>query len=85
MTLTQFRLMLPAAQLAWVLAKGTHLAQRWHYQSGVNLYYLPDGARGFFAEVALDEAQSCFVVLRSFTSAAPLEEYTLSIELPEDL
>lgn len=51
MTLSQFRLLIPRAQLLHVLTAGTYLAQRWKSARGVNLYYLTDEARGFFAEV----------------------------------
>jgi hypothetical protein len=45
----------------------------------MNLYYLPDDSRGFLVEVGIDEEQDCFVVLRSFTSAQPLEEYVCRV------
>jgi hypothetical protein len=85
MTLSTFRLMPPRFQLTWVLAKATYLAQRWDEEiGGVNLYYLPDQGRGFFAEIGIDEEQDCFAVLNSFSSSRPLEEYAQEVQLPED-
>jgi hypothetical protein len=40
---------------------------------------------GFFVEVYYDTHINQIVQFRSFTSAALLENYTLSIELPEDI
>ncbi|MGI4741614.1 MAG: hypothetical protein ACRYG7_41130 [Janthinobacterium lividum] len=84
MTFDAFRLLSPRAQLLVVLLEGTYLAQRWEDENGFNLYYLPDEARGFFAEVGIDEAQDCFVVLRSFSSPVPLADYAQGMQLPEE-
>lgn len=43
-------------QLQYVVSEGSYLAHRWERaQHCVNLYHLPDSARGFFAEVDYDE------------------------------
>jgi hypothetical protein len=47
-----------------------------------NLYHLPGGV---FVEIYFDTHVNQIVQLRSFTSAAPLENYTLRVRLPEDL
>lgn len=82
MGLYQFRLLPATYQLIWVLAEGTFLAQRWHAGVGVNLYYLPNESRGFFAEVGIDEQQDCFAVLRSFSSSEALTDYVQGMQLP---
>lgn len=83
MTFDAFRQLSPRAQLLVVLMKGTYLAQRWDEEvGGVNLYYLSDGGRGFFVEVAYDDDQARFVVLRSFNSSVPLEDYAQRMRLP---
>jgi hypothetical protein len=84
MTLSLFNLLSAEMQLRYVVARGTYLAQRWQEErGGVNLYYLPGGGHGFFAEVGMEVWQDCFAVLRSFDDSGPLEEYTHSIRLPE--
>ncbi|RZJ95329.1 MAG: hypothetical protein EOO60_00730 [Hymenobacter sp.] len=82
LTLIRFQLLHSRAQLLYAMTQGTYLAQRWHGISIVNLYYLPDGGRGFFAETGLDEREDCFVVLRSFSSPVLLEDYARYVELP---
>ena len=81
-TLSHFQLLRPRAQLVYLLTEGTHLTQRWQRAALTNLYYLPDEGRGFFAETRVDEAQECFVVLRSFRGGVPLEECARHIQLP---
>lgn len=76
-----FHLLSPVVQLYWVLTHGTYLAQRWESQGGVDLYYCPDEGRGFFAEIGVEQDE--LVVLRSFVSAGPLEEYAHGVRLPE--
>ncbi|MVN78903.1 hypothetical protein GO988_21450 [Hymenobacter sp. HMF4947] len=84
MTLDNFNLLSFKGQLGVVLKEGTFLAQRWvEGFGGVNLYYLPDGGRGFFAEVGIDEEHDCFVVVHSFSSNGPLEDYGQGVQLPE--
>lgn len=83
MTLDLFQLLTPLEQLRHVLTYGTFLAQRHAAAGGVNLYHLPNEGRGFFAEVCIDEAQDCFVVLRSFVSSEPLEDYAQGVRLPD--
>ncbi len=84
MTLYQFRLLTPRVQMQWVLACSTYLAQRWEEAAGgVNLYHLLDVGRSFFAEVGVDDAQKCFVVLRSFSNTVPLGNYAHGLQLPE--
>jgi hypothetical protein len=68
-------------QLVAIFDIGTFLAQRWEEEDGINLYHLPGGV---FVEIYYDTHVNQIVQLRRFTSAAPLENYTLSIELPED-
>jgi hypothetical protein len=82
MTCDLFQLLSPAGQLRYVLLRGTYLAQRWEPAGGVNLYHVPNEARGFFVEVGYDEATLAAVVLRSFQHAEPLEDYTHPIRLP---
>ena len=84
MTLCQFRRRSRRAQLVFVLLNGTYLAQRRGARSEVKLYYLPDKGCGYFAEIGIDEARECFVVLRSFSSSVPLQEYIHSIQLPQE-
>jgi hypothetical protein len=85
MTLYTFRLLSPQVQLHLVLTRGTYIAQRWEDEGGVNLYHLPDDGRGFFAEVGVNEEHECLVVLRSFSSSVPLEDYAHGVRLPEGL
>jgi hypothetical protein len=83
MSFYAFRSLSPVMQLYWVLRHGTYLAQRWDEEvGGVNLYHCEGEGRGFFVEVGFEEEQDCFVVLRSFTGAAPLEEYARRVRLP---
>jgi hypothetical protein len=49
----------------------------------LTLYYLPDGARSFFAEIGIDSARNEYVVLRGFSSSGPLEDYISCMRLPE--
>jgi hypothetical protein len=83
MTFYAFRQLSPVMQLYWVLKHGTFLAQRWEADDeGVNLYYCADEGRGFFVEVGVDYGQDQPVVLRSFVSSVPLEDYGHWIKLP---
>jgi hypothetical protein len=52
-------------------------------ERGVNLYHCEDEGRGFFVEVSIDDEQKQAVVLRSFVSSGPLEEYAPGVRLPE--
>jgi hypothetical protein len=81
MTLYEFNSLPYERQLVVVFDTGTFLARRWEEEDGINLYHLPGD---FFVEVYYDTHVNQIVQLRSFTSAAPLENYTLSIELPGD-
>ncbi|RZJ90611.1 MAG: hypothetical protein EOO60_08770 [Hymenobacter sp.] len=83
MTLYLFKLLSPDVQLYYVLMRGTFLAQRWEDDGGVNLYHCADEGRGFFAEVGLDDGRGQAVVLRSFSSSVPLEDYAHGVWLPE--
>jgi hypothetical protein len=49
----------------------------------VNLYYCADEGRGFFAEVGTDDGRWQAVVLRSFSSSVPLEDYAHGVQLLE--
>jgi hypothetical protein len=70
-------------QLYWVLQHGTFLAQRWGEDGGVNRYQVADEGRGFFVEVGVDYGQEQPIVLRSFVSSVPLEDYSHYARLPE--
>ncbi|TVT40639.1 hypothetical protein FNT36_14315 [Hymenobacter setariae] len=83
MSLYAFKLLSPVVQLYWVIKHGTYLAQRWDDESGVNLYHCEDEGRGFFVEVGLDDGRGQAVVLRSFVSSGPLEDYASYVQLPE--
>ena len=84
MTYYAFRRLLPLVQLEWVLQCGSFLAQRWEADNdGVNLYHCADEGCGFFVEVGLDYGQEQPVVLRSFVSSVPLEDYSYWVKLPE--
>jgi hypothetical protein len=82
MTLYEFNSLPYERQLVAIFDTGTFLARRWEEEDGINLYHLPGGV---FVEIYFDTHINQIVRLRSFTSAAPLENYTLSIELPGDL
>lgn len=83
MTLDLFQLLLPKAQLVYILEKGTYLARRWEEEGAVALYHLSDDGRGFFAEVGRDAGQQGSTVLHSFRSSVVLEDYTYWVRLPE--
>jgi hypothetical protein len=89
MSFYAFRSLSSVVQLHWVLCKGTFLAQRWDeesatnlYESAVNLYHCADEGRGFFVEVGVDDGRGQAVVLRSFVSSGPLEDYAHGVRLP---
>jgi hypothetical protein len=85
MTLDSFRQCSPYVQLYFVLKYGTYLAQRWEADDdGVSLYHMaePKG-RGYFIEVGAADDQGPVMVLRSFESSEPLEDYMLGVQLPE--
>jgi hypothetical protein len=82
MTFYAFRLLSPVVQLYWVIKYGTYLAQRWDDESAVNLYHCEDEGRGFFVEVGIDDGRGQAVVLRSFVSSVPLEDYAQGVRLP---
>ncbi|RZJ94892.1 MAG: hypothetical protein EOO60_01995 [Hymenobacter sp.] len=50
---------------------------------GVNLYHCAGDGRGFFVEVGVDDGRGQAVVLRSFVSSVPLEDYSYWVKLPE--
>ncbi|MGI4742445.1 MAG: hypothetical protein ACRYG7_45385 [Janthinobacterium lividum] len=78
-----FNSLSPELQMRHVLMCGTYLAWRREGEDQFMLYHLPDGGRGFFVELGVDEAQDCFVLLRSFSSSVPLEDYAHYVRLPE--
>jgi hypothetical protein len=89
MTLHTFQLLWPTEQLALVLEEGTYLAQRWDeesalnlYESAVNLYHCAGDGCGFFVEVGINDGRGQAVVLRSFSSSEPLDEYVHDVQLP---
>ena len=81
MSLYYFNLLSPEVQLRYTLNRGTYLASRWEEKSGVNLYHVPGERGGFFVELGIEQGQ--LVVMRSFTSSVPLEDYTHGVQLPE--
>jgi hypothetical protein len=83
MSLLAFQQFSPVMQLYWVIHHGTYLAQRWDDESGVNLYHCAGDGRGFFVEVGIDDGRGQAVVLRSFVSSVPLEDYADGVRLPE--
>ena len=84
MSFYAFRQFSPVMQLYWVLKHGTFLATRWEADDdGVNLYHCADEGRGFFVEVGVDDGQEQPVVLRSFVSSVPLEDYSYGVRLPK--
>ena len=84
MSFYSFRLLSPVMQLYWVLKHGTFLAQRWEADDeGVNLYHCAEEGRGFFVEVGVAEDGGQAIVLRSFVSSVPLEDYSHYVRLPE--
>jgi hypothetical protein len=83
MTLDHFQLLSPSSQLAWVMQYGTYVAHRREGNSTSSLFYLPLGSAGFFTEVGVTAAQESFVVLGSFVSSVPLEDYTHGVKLLE--
>jgi hypothetical protein len=82
MTLCEFNLLPYERQLVAVFTLGTFLAHRTIDEGDINLYHLPGN---FFVEVYYNTHTGQVLLLQRFTSAAPLENYTLSIELPEYL
>jgi hypothetical protein len=50
------------------------------WQGGVNLYHCSDEGYGFFVEVSVEDGKP--VVLRSFVSSVPLEDYSHYVRLP---
>ena len=82
LNLSLFKLLSPEVQVRYTIEYGTYLAQRWEDEESVNLYYLPDGGRGFFIEVGWDRVAEQLILLRSFRSAVLLEDYTHYVQLP---
>jgi hypothetical protein len=78
----EFNLLPYGHQLVAIFTLGTFLAHRAVDEGDINLYHLPGD---FFVEVYYNTHTGRVVQLRSFTNAAPLENYTLSIELLEVL
>ncbi|RZJ92071.1 MAG: hypothetical protein EOO60_07350 [Hymenobacter sp.] len=72
-------------QRYFVLKYGTYLAQRLEADDqGVSLYHMAEqGGRGYFVEVGAADDQGPVLVLRSFVSSVPLEDYSYWMELPE--
>jgi hypothetical protein len=52
--------------------------------TGVGLYHCADEGRGFFVKVEVDYGQEQPIVLRSFVSSVPLEDYSHYVRLPGD-
>lgn len=81
MTLYEFNQLPYERQLVAVFDTGTFLARRWEEEDGIGLYYLPGE---FFVELYYDTHANKLVRLRSFSSAEPLEDYAVYMQLPED-
>ena len=81
MTLYEFALLPYARQLAHVFDGGTFLARRWEEEDGINLYHL---LGGFFVELYYNTLANELVRLRSFSSVAPLEDYAVHVQLPNE-
>lgn len=79
MTLYVFNALPYERQLEAVFDTGTFLATRWEEEDAVNLYHLPGGV---FVEFYYDTHANSITRLRSFTSAAQLEDYAAAIILP---
>jgi hypothetical protein len=72
-------------QLYWALKYGTFLAKRWEADDErVSLYHCADEGQGFFVEIGIDYGQEQLIVLRSFVSSVPLEDYSHYVRLPGD-
>lgn len=69
---------MPSAYLAPLC---TYLAQCWEQEGGVNLYHCEDEGRDFFVEVGIDNGRGQAVVLHSFVSSGPPEEYAHGVRL----
>jgi hypothetical protein len=82
MSFYAFRLLSPVTQLYWVINHGTFLANHWDDERGVNLYHCADEGRGFFVELGIDDSKGQAVVLLSFSSSGPLEDYAQGVSLP---
>jgi len=68
-------------QVRYVLERGTYLASRWEDEGGVNLYHVLGAHGEHFVELGVEQERS--MVLRSFVSSVPLEDYTHEVRLPE--
>lgn len=82
MPLYQFNLLSYDRQLVAVFDTGHKVATRWEEEDWVNLYWLPGGV---FVELYYDTYTKEITQLKSFTSSAPLEDYTAYIQLPEGI
>lgn len=80
MTLYLFRQLSPPVRVLYALERGTYLASCWEAEDGVNLYHLPSEQGGHSVELDIREERA--VVLRSFTSSVPLEDYAHRARLP---
>jgi hypothetical protein len=80
--MSEFNLLPYGRQLVAIFTLGTFLAHRVVDEGDITLYHLPGD---FFVEVCYNTHTGRVVHLRSFTSAAPLQNYTLSIVLAEVL
>lgn len=85
MKLMRFRLFAAHRKLAQVLSSGQYLVQRMGRTGPVSLYYLPDGNKGFFAEIAYDAHWCRATFLRSFRRTRRLYPYVAALPLPSAL
>ena len=82
MTLNEYNALPHDRKLVAVFDTGNFLATRWKEEDAVNLYHL---AGGVFMELYYDTHRNEITNLRAFTSAAPLEDYTPYVVLPDGL
>lgn len=81
MTLYHFNLLPYEAQLGAVYATGSFLATRWQAEhESVNLYELPGR---FLVELTYDGEANAVIDLCSFRSGPRLENYAVSVRLPD--
>jgi len=83
MTPYEFSLLPYERQLVLLFDEATFLARRWEEEDGVNLYHVEGSAGGFFVEIYYDTHANEIARLRSFRSSVLLEDYAVSVRLPQ--
>ncbi len=79
MTIAVFNALPYDRQLVAVFDSGTFLARRYEEEDAVNLYHL---FNRFFVELYYDTQANELVRLQAFTNIAQLEDYAMSVQLP---